>query len=135
MTTTTDQDHPEARARLLVAHDADRAYFLARLIDRRAGRTTPFRSAADAALARTKLLLDASVALHPERGDERVRLRSALQDLLDVTELLLRRIEAAYDIGAGTEQVIARYAGEYERAVKAWQDAVDVVLGYEPVPA
>lgn len=114
---------------------ADRAYFLARLIDGRSGRTAPFRSAADAALARTKLLLDASVALHPDRGDARVGLRSATQDLCDVTELLLRRIEAAYDIGAGTEQVIARYTAEYERAVKAWQDAVDAVLGCERVPA
>jgi hypothetical protein len=119
----------------MTTHEADRAYFLARLIDGRSGRTAPFRSAADAAEARTARLLDASVALHPDRGDAREGLRSATQDLLDVTELLVRRIVAAYDIGAGTEQVIARYTAEYERAVKAWQDAVDAVLGYEPVPA
>jgi hypothetical protein len=113
---------------------ADRAYFLARLIDVD-GRTTPFHGAGGAVADRSRRLLDASVVLHPEREVEREQLRTATQDLLDLTALLTRRIEAAYETNAGTEQVVAAYATEYEAAVKGWQDAVDVVLGAGQVTA
>jgi hypothetical protein len=118
----------------MTTHAADRAYFLARLIDAD-GRTAAFHGAAGAVADRSRRLLDASVVLHPERGTEREQLRTATQDLLDLTALLTRRIDAAYETGAGTEQVVASYATEYEAAVKGWQDAVDVVLGAGRVTA
>jgi hypothetical protein len=112
----------------MTTHAADRAYFLARLIDVD-GRTAQFRGAAGAVADRSRRLLDASVVLHPERETEREQLRTATQDLCDVTALLVRRMDASHETGAGTEQVVASYATEYETAVKGWQKAVDAVLG------
>jgi hypothetical protein len=113
----------------------DRTYWLARLIGGLESRTAPFRLAATAADERATRLLDASVVLRPERETERERLRTATQDLWDITALLTRRIEAAWEIGGGTETVVESYATEYETSVKAWQDAVDAVLGVEQVTA
>ena len=113
----------------------DRSYWLARLIGGLESRNAPFRMAAEAAAERANRLLDASAVLHPGRELEREQLRTATQDLWDVTALLVRRIEAAWEIGGSTETVVESYAAEYETSVKAWQDAVDAVLGVEQVTA
>jgi hypothetical protein len=108
---------------------ADHAYLAARnlLGSERAG--YPFVAGAEAARERADIILNASLVLAPETGAEgREQLRIATQDLIDVSDLMARRVEAAGTLLKTSDEIVARYAPEYHEAGQAWRDAMDVVI-------
>jgi Mg2+/Co2+ transporter CorB len=108
---------------------ADRAYLAARSLlgTERAG--YPFVAAAEAARERADQIIDASMVLAPETGAEgREQLRVATQDLIDVSDLMARRIEVAGTLLKAPDEIVARYAPEYHATIEAWRDAMDVVI-------
>jgi Mg2+/Co2+ transporter CorB len=108
---------------------ADRAYLAARSLlgTERAGH--PFVVGAEAARERADQILNASMVLAPETGAEaREQLRIATQDLIDVSDLMAHRVEAAGTLLKAPDEIVARYAAEYHAAIEAWRDAMDVVI-------
>jgi hypothetical protein len=108
---------------------ADRAYLAARSLLGTERAAQPFLAGAEAARERTDQLLDASLVLAPENGaDAREQLRIATQDLIDVSDLMARRIDAAGMLLKAPDEIVARYAPEYHATIEAWREAMDVVI-------
>jgi hypothetical protein len=100
---------------------ADRAYLAARDLLGATRAPEIFVSAADYAKERADRLVAACEVLAFDKcAEERQELRDATQDLLDHTELMMRRIEAAQEIGGTVDDVVALYAGSYEEAARIW---------------
>jgi hypothetical protein len=101
---------------------ADRAYLAALDILGSARRPEIFRMAAEFSKERADRLISACEVLAFDAcADERLTVRDRTQDLLDVTELLIRLCRAANDVGANTiDDVVAAHATEYEGAVRTW---------------
>jgi hypothetical protein len=108
---------------------ADQAYLAARdlLGPDRAGLW--FRTGAEAAHGQAERLIAASEVLAFDAGmDARVDVRDTTQDLLDITELLVRRIDAAATIYANTDEVVAQYSAEFTEAIQRWRAAMSALL-------
>jgi hypothetical protein len=105
---------------------ADKAYLAARDILGSPRGPEIFRMAAEFARERADRLISACEVLAFDAcADERVTVRDRTQDLLDITELVVRRARAAYEIGANSvDDVIAAYATEYDEAVRTWTQAM-----------
>jgi hypothetical protein len=108
---------------------ADRAYLAARSLLGPERAAQPFLAGAEAARERADQILDASLVLAPDAGaDAREQLRIATQDLIDVSDLMARRIDAAGILLKAPDELVARYATEYHAAIESWRDAMDVVI-------
>jgi hypothetical protein len=108
---------------------ADRAYLAARGLLGATRAPEIFVSAADYAKERADRLIAACEVLAFDTcADERQEVRDATQDLLDHTELLMRRIEAAQDIGGTVDDVVALYARSYEDAARNWSQAMAALV-------
>jgi chemotaxis response regulator CheB len=108
---------------------ADRAYLAARDLLDATRAPEIFVSAADYAKERADRLISACEVLAFDAcADERQEVREATQDLLDHTELLVRRIEAAQEIGGTADDVVALYAPSYEEAARIWLQAMAALV-------
>jgi hypothetical protein len=108
---------------------ADRAYLAARdlLGPEQAGLW--FRTGAEAAHQQAVRLIAASEVLAFDAGmDARVDVRDTTQDLLDVAELLARRVDAAATVYASTDEVVAQYSAEFIEAIQRWRAAMSALL-------
>jgi hypothetical protein len=108
---------------------ADRAYLAARSLLGTERAAQPFMAGAEAAREQADLILNASLVLAPETGAEaREQLRVATQDLIDVSNLMANRIDAAGILLKSPDELVARYATEYHAVIDAWRAAMDVVI-------